>query len=53
MENQYDYKKFAVLYVDDEVQSLKYFTLAFGEHFRIFTAANAQEGLKIFEEHAD
>ena len=53
MENQYDYKKFAVLYVDDEVQSLKYFTLAFGEQFRTFTAANAQEGLKIFEEHAD
>ena len=37
MENRYDYKKFAVLYVDDEVQSLKYFTLAYGETFRIFT----------------
>ncbi len=53
MENQYDYKKFAVLYVDDEVQSLKYFTLAYGETFRIYTAPNAQAGLKIFEEHAD
>ncbi|MEY4917182.1 MAG: hypothetical protein RL616_1095 [Verrucomicrobiota bacterium] len=53
MENRYDYKKFAVLYVDDEVQSLKYFTLAFGETFRIFTAPNAQAGLKILEEHAD
>ena len=53
MENRYDYKKFAVLYVDDEVQSLKYFTLAFGETFRIFTASNAQAGLKILEEHAD
>ena len=53
MENQYDYKKFAVLYVDDEVQSLKYFTLAFGDQFRIFTASSAAEGLKIFEQHAD
>jgi two-component system probable response regulator PhcQ len=53
MENHYDYKKFAVLYVDDEVQSLKYFTLAFGETFRVFTAPNAQAGLKILEEHAD
>ena len=41
MESHYDYKKFAVLYVDDEVQSLKYFTLAFGETFRVFTAPNA------------
>ena len=53
MEIRYDYKKFAVLYVDDELQSLKYFTLAFGETFRIFTAPNAQAGLKILEEHAD
>lgn len=53
MENQYDYKKFAVLYVDDEEKSLKYFTLAFGEHFRVFTAPNAQAGLKILQENAD
>ena len=53
MQNHYDYKKFAVLYVDDELQSLKYFTLAYGETFRIFTAPNAQAGLKILEEHAD
>ena len=25
MENLYDYKKFAILYVDDEEKSLKYF----------------------------
>jgi two-component system, probable response regulator PhcQ len=53
MENAYDYKKFAVLYVDDEEKSLKYFNLAFGEHFRIFTASNAQEGLKLLEQHKD
>ena len=29
MENFYDYQKFAILYVDDEEMSLKYFTRAF------------------------
>src|SRR5213592_2311170 len=53
MNNLYDYKKFAVLYVDDEEKSLKYFTRAFEDQFRIFTAVNAAEGLKILEEHKD
>lgn len=53
MENLYDYKKFAVLYVDDEEKSLTNFTRAFGDEFRLFTANSAQAGLKIFEEHAD
>lgn len=53
MQNFYDYKKFAILYVDDEEKSLKYFTRAFEEQFRIYTAANAQAGLKIIEENAD
>src|SRR3954471_4366532 len=51
--NLYDYKKFAVLYVDDEEKSLKYFAMAFKDDFRIFTAPNAQEGLKILEAHKD
>jgi len=49
----YDYKQFAVLYVDDEEKSLKYFSRAFADQFRIFTAPNAQDGLKIFEQHKD
>jgi two-component system probable response regulator PhcQ len=53
MQNLYDYKRFAVLYVDDEEKSLKYFTRAFQDQLRIFTAANAQEGLKLLEEHKD
>ncbi len=53
MQNLYDYKRFAVLYVDDEEKSLKYFTRAFQDQFRIFTAANAQDGLKLLEEHQD
>lgn len=50
MDNYYDYKQFAILYVDDEEMSLKYFTRAFSDQFRIFTAASAQAGLKLLEE---
>ena len=53
MSNTLDYKKFAILYVDDEEKSLKSFARAFGDQFWIFTAASAQEGLKIMEEHKD
>lgn len=53
MQELYDYKKFAILYVDDEEKSLKYFTRAFSEKFRVFTAIDAQEGFKIFDEHKD
>ncbi|PWU21907.1 MAG: hypothetical protein C5B50_00510 [Verrucomicrobia bacterium] len=53
MHTPYDYRKYAVLYVDDEEKSLKYFTRAFADQFRIFTAPNAQEGLKLLEEHKD
>src|SRR5580765_6055535 len=53
MDNLYDYKKFAILYVDDEEKSLKYFTRAFEEQFRIYTASNAAAGLKLLEEHKD
>src|SRR5208282_3442527 len=53
MEDIYDYKKFAILYVDDEEKSLKYFERAFGDDFRVFTAANAQAGFKLLQQHAD
>lgn len=51
MESQYDYKQFAILYVDDEENSLKAFARAFADEFRIFTAAHAQDGLKLLEQH--
>jgi two-component system probable response regulator PhcQ len=47
----YDYRKFAILYVDDEEKSLKAFSRAFGDDFRILTAVNAQEGLRLLQEH--
>ena len=53
MQNLYDYKKFAILYVDDEEKSLKNFVRAFQDQFRILTAVNAQDGLKLLEEHKD
>ncbi len=53
MEHTYDYKKFAILYVDDEEKSLKYFARAFEEHFRILTAPNAQEGYALLQKHQD
>lgn len=53
MENLYDYKRFAILYVDDEEKSLKQFSRAFQDQFRIFTASSAQDGLKLLEEHKD
>src|SRR3954453_2174576 len=53
MQNFYDYKKFAILYVDDEEKSLKYFTRAFQDQFRVFPANNAQDGYALLEQHKD
>src|SRR5438105_4020611 len=53
MNDFYNYRKFAILYVDDEEKSLKYFARAFEEQFRILTATNAQDGLKLLQEHQD
>jgi two-component system probable response regulator PhcQ len=53
MQNQYDLKRYAVLYVDDEEKALKYFVKTFGDEFRFLTANNAVDGLKLIEEHGD
>lgn len=53
MQTIYDYRKYLVLYVDDEALSLKYFSRAFGDQFRILTAPKPELGLKLIEEHAD
>jgi two-component system, probable response regulator PhcQ len=53
MQSFYDYKKFAILYVDDEEKSLKYFARAFQDQFRVFTATNAQDGYALLEQHKD
>lgn len=53
MEKKIDYKKYAIVYVDDEEKSLEYFKRVFEDQFRIITASNAKEGYRIFEEHKD
>jgi two-component system probable response regulator PhcQ len=53
MQNQYDSKKYAILYVDDEEMALKYFGKSYANEFRFYTATNAADGLKILEEHGD
>ncbi len=53
MAGAYDYRKFAILYVDDEVMSLKYFARAFESQFRILTAPSAREGYQLLEAHQD
>lgn len=53
MQNQYDLKRYAVLYVDDEEKALKYFEKAFSDEFRILTASSAADGLKLIEQHGD
>ncbi len=51
MSKDYDYKKFAVLYVDDEEKALVSFQRAFEDDFRIFTATNALDGYRLIEKH--
>ncbi len=51
MDNFYDYGKFAILYVDDEEMSLKYFARAFRDKFRVLGAANAQDGYRLLEQN--
>ena len=51
MDSFYDYKKYYILYVDDEEKSLKYFRETFGEKFAVLTASNAEDGFRILKEH--
>jgi two-component system probable response regulator PhcQ len=53
MQTYYDYKRFYILYVDDEERSLKQFARAMEEHFKVLTATNAQDGYALIEKHAD
>lgn len=53
MDTEFNHKKFAILYVDDEEKSLSLFRQAFEDEFRIFTAPSAQAGFKVLEQHAD
>src|SRR2546426_1675358 len=49
----YDYRKFAILYVDDEEKSLKSFARAFGDQFAILTATDVQSAWKLLNERKE
>jgi two-component system probable response regulator PhcQ len=53
MSSGYDYKKYAVLYVDDEQQSLKYFPKLFGDTFRCLTAESVAKAREIVSKEGD
>jgi CheY-like chemotaxis protein len=51
--NSFDYQHYAILFVDDEANTRKYFRRLFREKFRILEAEDGVQALKIFHEHAD
>lgn len=53
MNSPIDYRKYLILFVDDEEKTRKYFRLIFGSTFQIVEAADGVEALEVFEKHAD
>ncbi|MFD0892084.1 response regulator [Luteolibacter ambystomatis] len=49
---QYDYQRYAILFVDDEEKTRKYFRRLFGDKFRILEAGDGIEALDVFRRHA-
>jgi two-component system, probable response regulator PhcQ len=49
MTSGYDYKKFALLFVDDEEQARKYFQMAFENDFRVVTAPGVDAAWSIVD----
>lgn len=48
----FDYQRYAILFVDDEATTRKYFRRLFREKFRILEAEDGVQALKVFREHA-
>ena len=48
----YDYKKYAILYVDDEEQALKYFRKGMEKEFRVLTASSVTDACAILDREA-
>lgn len=49
----YDYQRYAILFVDDEANTRKYFKRLFGDKFRILEAEDGVEALSVFRQHAN
>lgn len=53
MSTTYDYRKYAVLYVDDEEQALKYFRKALEKDFTVLTATSVNEANALLDKQAN
>jgi two-component system probable response regulator PhcQ len=53
MNNFYDYRKFAVLYVDDESQTVSNFEAYFSDVFDVVVATSGEEAWNIFNKDPD
>jgi CheY-like chemotaxis protein len=51
--DSYDYQRYAILFVDDEANTRKYFKRLFGEKFRILEAVDGVDALAVFRQHAN
>lgn len=49
----YDYQRYAILFVDDEANTRKYFKRLFSEKFRILEAEDGIQALAVFRQHAN
>ncbi len=46
-------EKFAVLFVDDEEKTLRYFRIAYGSDFPVLTASSVAEAMEILQRQSD
>ncbi len=51
--DNYDYQRYAILFVDDEPNTRKYFRRLYGEKFRILEAEDGVQALAVFRQHAN
>lgn len=51
--DSYDYQRYAILFVDDEPNTRKYFRRLFGDKFRIIEAEDGVHALAVFRQHAN
>lgn len=53
MNSSYDYRKFAIMYVDDEPQTVSNFEAYFSDTFDVVVATSGEEAWEIFSEDMD
>jgi two-component system, probable response regulator PhcQ len=53
MNSNFDYRKFAIMYVDDEAQTISNFKAYFSDTFDVVIASSGEEAWKLFSENQD